>query len=364
MATFSIYLGRPFGIPTRIHWTFWILILWIIYTNASQGQSGVDILWHIGFIFSIFTCVVLHELGHALSARRYGIKTQSITILPIGGVASLEKMPEKPSQELVVAIAGPSVNVVIAFALWAILSLSGGLNIALEQLEAMTTINAENFFFALMFINVMLVVFNMIPAFPMDGGRVLRALLAMRMRRVDATTWAVRFGRFFAILFVFLGIAYNPFLILIAVFILLSAEGELKMVRSESHLGDHRIRDVVMKNYTLLDQSQPLSTAISALLDGQERQFLVADSNRITGYLTKKDIIHGLSKFDESVPIERVAQQVVNWAEEDDLIINIRRQMLNKGTGIMPVGRQGQLIGIVDLDNINEFLLIKGVSNS
>ena len=361
MTTFSIYLGKPFGIPTRIHWTFWILILWIIYTNASQGQSGVEILWYIAFIFSIFTCVVLHELGHALAARRYSIKTRSITILPIGGVASLEKMPEKPSQELVVAIAGPMVNVVIALTLWVILTFLGGLNIGAEELETMNTINGENFFFVLMAVNITLVLFNMIPAFPMDGGRVLRALLAMQMHRVQATTWAVRIGRFFAIIFVFLGFSFNPFLIVIALFILLSAEGELQMVRTESDLGDHRIRDVIMKNFTLLDQSQPLSTAVRALLDGQETQFLIADGERIIGHLTKKDIIRGLTQFDESVPIHQVTHQGVQWAEEEDFINSIRQRMLAKGMTIMPVGRQGQLTGIVDLENINEFLLIKGV---
>ncbi len=359
MKQFSISLGKPFGIPTRIHWTFWILILWIVYTNASQGAAGIDTLWYILFVFAIFTCVVLHELGHALAARRYGIGTRSITILPIGGVASLEKMPDRPVQELVVAIAGPMVNVLIALALGVSLSVSGSLSVGQETLEGMTRIEASNFLLAMFFVNIMLVIFNMIPAFPMDGGRVLRAILAMSMSKVKATEWAVNVGKLFAILFVFWGFSSNPFLIFIALFIVISAQGELEMVRSAHFLHSRSIRDVVMKDYTLLDENSPLSSAVEALLNGQEKQFLVANDREITGILTKNEIIQGLTKYGKDSPIGQISRRDVSWANEDDKIEEIRNRMLQNGIELMPIGQPGNLVGVVDVDNINEFLLIQ-----
>lgn len=359
MKQLSISLGRPFGIPTSIHWTFWILIIWIIYSNISQGQGGAETVWYILFVFAIFTCVVLHELGHSLAARRYGIRTRSITILPIGGVASLEKIPANPKHELVVAFAGPLVNIVIAAALWLILSLSGNLNLIAENVEEMANINGGNFLLSLLLVNIMLVVFNMIPAFPMDGGRVLRAILAMNMSRIKATEWAVRIGQFFAILFVFWGFSSNPFLIFIALFIVISANGELEHVRSEGYLSDNRIKDIVMKDFTLLDEKNPLSHAIKVLLNGQEKQFLVTDGIGITGYLTKNDIIEGLTEYNDLVPIKKVARPNVRWVGSDDTIIDIRMKMLQHGIGIMAVGSEGNLEGIIDIDNINEFLVIQ-----
>ena len=359
MKQLSISLGKPFGIPTSIHWTFWILIIWIIYTNASQGKGGAETMWYIFFVFAIFACVVLHELGHSLAARRYGIQTRSITILPIGGVASLEKIPENPKHELVVAFAGPLVNIIIAAALWLILSISGDLSLIANNVEEMTHINGANFLLSLLLVNIMLVVFNMIPAFPMDGGRVLRAILAMNMSRVKATEWAVRIGQIFAVVFVFWGFSSNPFLIFIALFIIISAHGELEHVRSESYLSDYRIKDILMKDFTLLDEKSPLSHAIKVLLNGQEKQFLVTDGNNITGYLTKNDIIEGLTGHGEQVRVGKIAKPNVTWIKTEDRIKDIRMRMLQNGNVIMPVGSEGNLEGIIDIDNINEFLLIE-----
>ena len=156
----SISLGKPFGIPTSIHWTFWILIVWIIYINASQGQSGGETIWYILFVFAIFGCVILHELGHSLAAKRYGIQTRSITILPIGGVAILEKIPENPKQELIVAFAGPLVNIVIAALLLFYLSLSGDLILSFSDVEEMTHINGGNFLINLLLVSTTNIMFT------------------------------------------------------------------------------------------------------------------------------------------------------------------------------------------------------------
>jgi len=214
---FSLQLGTLFGIPVYLHWTFLLLLGFVA---LSTGTSGVVL------VLAIFACVVLHEFGHALAARRYGIGTRDVTLLPIGGVARLERMPDDPRQELVVALAGPAVNVAIAGLLggWLVLAGTGpGVGLGLT---------GGSFAARLLSINLALVVFNLLPAFPMDGGRVLRALLAQRMGYVEATDLAAAIGRGMAVLFGIAGLLWNPMLILIALFVWTGAGQEAQMVRS------------------------------------------------------------------------------------------------------------------------------------
>jgi len=209
----SLQLGSYAGIRVQVHWTFWLLIVWIILRELFYGNSVESMLWSSAFILVLFLCVVLHEFGHALTARRFGINTEKITLLPIGGVASLEDMPEDPKQELLVAIAGPLVNVAIAMILYPFVSLETYINQSPEELQqSLGTIQAANFLFYLFSANTMLVLFNMLPAFPMDGGRVLRAILSLKLNRVMATRIASGVGQFLAMIFFFIGIFYNPIL--------------------------------------------------------------------------------------------------------------------------------------------------------
>ncbi len=360
MKQFSIPLGKFFGIPTTIHWTFWILIIWIVYRGLAEGSDRVEILWYVFFVFVIFACVVLHELGHALAARRYQISTRSITILPIGGVASLESMPEEPGKELVVAIAGPLVNVAIAIVVWLFLFATGQWESALENIEEMTTIHAGNFLFALLSVNILLVVFNMIPAFPMDGGRVLRALLSFKMSRVRATEWAVNIGKIFAILFVFWGFSNNPFLIFIALFIFLSAQAELNQVRAADLLGGHTVSSILMRDFTPLRTTQSLQQAVDVMLNGQETSFVVLDeANEVVGQLTKMDIVRGLSEKGVQVAIGEVMKPEVQWLTANMSLQEANELMLRNNIAIAPVGERGNLQGILDADNLQEFLMIR-----
>jgi Zn-dependent protease len=225
----SLNLGRYAGIAVKIHWTFSFLLIFVVVAELSRGASLNEVLFTLGFVLAIFLCVVLHEYGHALTARRYGINTDQIVLLPIGGIANIQKMPKKPKQELVIAIAGPLVNVVIA----AILALFLPLEELTGREEAVMTEapTAENFFLLLFSINIILVLFNAIPAFPMDGGRVLRALLAMAMPRLKATKVAARIGQLFSLLFIVAGFFYNPWLVLIGIFVFFAANSEYKLVK-------------------------------------------------------------------------------------------------------------------------------------
>jgi Zn-dependent protease len=225
-------LGRIAGIGVYIHWSFWILPAWVLLSTLSGGGGILAGLAGIVFIFGVFGCVVLHEVGHALMARRFRIGTRDITLYPIGGVASLERMPTRPSQELAIALAGPAVNVAIVVALLGVILLSG----AAPQ-GSLLNLAGGAFVANLMWVNVALVVFNLLPAFPMDGGRVLRAFLAMRLPYATATTIAARAGQVIAVILGLVGLLTGGMLFLVAVFVFLAAQAELTIVRRQSAVG-------------------------------------------------------------------------------------------------------------------------------
>jgi Zn-dependent protease len=219
----SIKIATIFGIEVRIHVTFFLVLAWIgLVYYQTAGLSGA--IQGVLFMLVLFGCVLLHEFGHALAAREFGIQTPDITLLPIGGVARLSRIPDKPWQELVVAIAGPLVNVVIAAALT--FAIHGSTEIL--QIDRLENPRIE-LLDALRSINVMLVLFNMIPAFPMDGGRVLRSLLAMVMPYTLATQIAAWIGQGLAVVFAIFGLRGNFFLIFIAFFIFVGAQQEVAM---------------------------------------------------------------------------------------------------------------------------------------
>ena len=229
MTRWSYKIAEPFGIGVYVHFSFLLIVAWVAFGQLRAGGGAAAVLSSVAFLFALFACVVLHELGHALAARRYGIRTRDITLLPIGGLARLERMPEKPVQELFVALAGPAVNVAIALALWVWLGLTGSL-VPADQVG----LTIGPFFERLLVINVALVVFNMLPAFPMDGGRVLRALLALRLGALRATRIAATVGKAMAALFAVVGLFFNPFLILIAFFIWFGATQETMMAEARA----------------------------------------------------------------------------------------------------------------------------------
>lgn len=222
----SLKVARIFGIPVYVHFSFLILMVALGVISALGGASGASIMQAMTFLVLMFTCIVAHEFGHILMARRFGIDTVDVTLLPIGGLARLERMPEKPSQELLVALAGPAVNVVIAGALFAYLTMSGAFTAVTDMEALVQTLPVQ-----VMIANTVMVLFNMLPAFPMDGGRVLRALLAIVLPYARATAIAARVGQVMAVLFGFA--AYytgNPMLALVALFVWFSAKQEAAQV--------------------------------------------------------------------------------------------------------------------------------------
>jgi Zn-dependent protease len=249
----SLSLGSIGGTEIRIHVTFLLFLVWLAAIYYRAG--GPEAAWQgTIFIALVFLCVLLHELGHVFAARRYGVKTRDVTLWPFGGIASMERMPEKPSQELIVALAGPAVNVVIA----AVLLLWLGTSLDPQNLTAIEN-PTVSLAAKLAGANIILVLFNMIPAFPMDGGRVLRALLAMHVGNARATELAASIGQGFAVVFGILGIFYNPMLIIIAVFIFLAASGEAAQAQLRAVAQGALVSDAMITKFQSLGTSARLA---------------------------------------------------------------------------------------------------------
>jgi Zn-dependent protease len=357
----SLSLGRIAGIRLEVHWTFLLIILWAIYVGWNQGGTTEAVLWTIAFVLVLFICIILHELGHSLTARQYGISTKKITLLPIGGVASLERMPEDPKQELMVAVMGPVVNIVIAFLLYFFIRSQLAVFQNPEEVEELfRVISGENFLLYLFITNIMLVVFNAIPAFPMDGGRVLRALLSFGMDRVRATQIAANLGQLIAVLFFFLGLMYNPFLIFIALFVYFGASGEYMMIRHMSLLKGHKVREAMMSGFTTLQISDTLEKVGEVLLSTTERHFVVlGSSGEVAGILYNNDITEAFqTRRTQQTVGDLMSKDFLMVAPDEDLSAIYRRVQGNQ-LSFFPVMENGYLIGTVDMENINEFMMIQ-----
>lgn len=357
----SYKIARAAGIDVRVHWTFLILLAWFFFSYYRETQLLESGLYGIGFVLAVFACVVAHEYGHALAARRYGVRTRDITLLPIGGVASLERMPERPREELIVALAGPAVNVLIAVGLYVYLATTGQLVNLTDYAESASRLDPQFLAENLFAVNLLLVLFNLIPAFPMDGGRVLRALLAMRWDRAKATRLAAGVGRTLAVAFVFLGFFYNFWLVFIGLFVYLGATSESRAVLTKSALDGYQVRDVLMTNYTALYEHEPLQRAVDVLLAGQEKEFLVLDlDGMVVGVLTREAIIRGLDGErgagvrvkDVSLadPLELPVQMSLDEAYE---------LMMAKHATVCPVYDGPHLAGMLNQENVQEFLLLR-----
>lgn len=354
MTRWSWKIGEFAGIGVYIHATFLLLVAWLAMRHYAAGDSLAATIVGIVFVLAIFFCVVLHEYGHALTARRFGVKTKDIILFPIGGVARLERIPEKPEQELWVALAGPAVNVVIALLLYVWLTVTGTM-VPWQELEV-----AEGpFLQRLMLVNVLLVVFNMLPAFPMDGGRVLRAFLAMRLPYQRATQIAATIGQGLALMFGFLGLVGNPFLLFIAFFVWIGAAQESSLVQIKAALGGIPLQQVMLTDFYQLAPEEPLSRAVDLTLAGSQKDFPVVEDGRVVGVLTQGALMHGLHDTGRDSRVDSVMLREFETADPGDTAEGVLIRLQTCDCQILPVVRDDALVGLINLENVGEFLQIQ-----
>ncbi|SIS78786.1 Zn-dependent protease (includes SpoIVFB) [Roseivivax lentus] len=338
--TWSFPLGRILGSEVRVHGTFLFLIAWIAVTAFSTGGVAGAVV-NVVFILALFACVVAHEFGHALMARRFGIRTPDITLLPIGGLARLERMPDRPGQEIAVALAGPLVNVVIAGALFLV-----GVRPGFAMLGDASGIGA--ILAGLLSVNVILVLFNMIPAFPMDGGRVLRGALSIFLPRLKATRVAVRVGQGFAILFAAYGFYTGSFMLpLIAVFIFFAGNAELGEMAARARVADLSVGDAMVSDFTHLSPDAPLAAAAELSETGDQDIFPVIGSDgRLHGFVTR-DCLHEAPRQGDPTPRVRdiigAAPRTLPISRGADALFDV----LSDAPAIGVTGPSGRVVGFV-----------------
>ncbi len=347
-------IGRIAGIDVYVHFTFLLLLGWVAISHYLAHGDLAEAMSGLAFILALFGIVVLHELGHALAARRYGIRTRDITLLPIGGVARLERMPEDPWQELVVALAGPAVNVVLAAGIYFALALGRGV----ESLDESVRVGG-GLLDQLFWVNVSLVAFNVLPAFPMDGGRVLRALLAMRLDYVRATQVAASIGQGMAVLFAFLGLFFNPFLIFIGLFVWLGAAQEASMVQMRSALAGIPVRRAMITEFRTLRPDDTLDQAVEHIRSGFQQDFPVVEDGRLVGVLTRSDLTAALGRHGPGARVREIMRRDFVTVDPRDMLQTALARLQDCDCHTLPVVRDGRLLGLVTADNLAEVLMIQ-----
>jgi Zn-dependent protease/CBS domain-containing protein len=334
-----------------VHATFWLLILFIIYVNWTHGHNLGTTMSGAIFVLVIFGCITLHELGHALTARRFGVETRDITLLPIGGLARLERMPENPVHELWVALAGPAVNIIIAAALYLVLaSMGSGLNFGEFSWFG------GNFLNKLMIVNLWLVAFNMIPAFPMDGGRVLRALLATRMEFSRATRVASRIGQGIACSFFLLGLFTDPFLIFIGVFVWAGAQQEAAMPQAHTSFGGIPVHRVMLTEFRTLNPDEPLGPLADLLRAGGQEEFPVVFGDHVLGLASRDALTQILAKEGSGGRVRDAMRRDVPTADPHQSLKQALELFRESRCRAIPVKDDGRLVGLLTHDQVQEFL--------
>ncbi len=357
----SIYLGKYFGIPVKVHWSFGLLFFYVIYTGQQFGMPVKGILNFALFTLLIFLCVVLHEFGHSLSARKYGVNTQDILITPIGGLARLERLPENPFHEMVVAIAGPAVNLVIAgilaFFLW-ITDYGFGI---IGDNESQVFNYYSNFPVLLMFLNLALLVFNLIPAFPMDGGRILRAGISIFKGREKGTLIASWVGRVLAVMFMIYGVYFNQWgLIFIGVFIFFAARSEYRSVAIEERLKSGRVADILSNAVHIFEENDLMQDVFKQDDDNYCDAYLVKnESEKIIGIINREVINQARTDGDIFTPLYRYMSDHFEPVTPELPIRQLFYLFSTKTYQILPVFGNGGFMGIVSRSDLQDFLTLK-----
>ncbi len=357
--TWSWKIARFWGIDIYMHVTFLLIVLWVAFSYWVELHNWSAVIGGVIFILALFVCVVLHEYGHALTARRYGIRTRDITLYPIGGVARLERIPDKPIEELWVALAGPAVNVVIAAVLLVILVATGGI----PPLRSIT-LASSSFVMRLFAVNVLLVAFNLLPAFPMDGGRVLRAILAMRLDYLRATQVAASIGQAMAFIFGFIGLLTDPWLLFIALFVWIGAEQESSMARLKQSLGGIPVSRAMQTNFETMAPQDTLARAVELILSGSQHDFPVVEDGRVIGILERDTFIKALAKSGQGEPVVSVMRREVPEVDTHEMVESALTRLQESGAKTLPVTHGGQLAGLITAENITEFLMIRSALRS
>jgi Zn-dependent protease/CBS domain-containing protein len=349
----SFKLGKIFGIDFRIHVTFLFLLLFIFFAGLSRG-SPADAMRAVLFICAVFASVLIHELGHSLIARRFGKEATNITLLPIGGLATIEEMPEKPSQEIAMSIVGPFINLAIAGILYLFVGRWSGVRV-----PDLYPDSAQAFFGGLIGVNIVLAVFNLIPAFPMDGGRVLRGILALKMDYSRATSLAVFIGQAVSMFFIFYGIFFNWWLALIGFFLYVGAGSEKQQVMLRSVLHQVPASEAMATDFQSLRPDEPLARALEHAYHGCQEDFPVAGDKGIQGILTRMDVLSAIHEKGVDLVVSEVMDRNFLSVDPHTPLDEVYKRLLSNHKTAAAVVEGGRLTGMLCLDGISRYFMVQ-----
>lgn len=348
----SFQAGKLFGIPVKIHLTFWLLLIFIGLTNWQQAGLEGSIRGLV-LVILLFGCVVLHELGHSLAAQHFGVVVKDIVLLPIGGVSQMDKIPDEPRKEFIISAIGPMISLGLALLFFLLAKFSNNI-LPIPK----GSIIKGNMLANLFWINFILGLFNLLPAFPMDGGRVLRAILAMRMDYLQATHLAVSLGQAFAVFFFFFGLFYNFWLALIAIFIYLGAENEEHETILRRALKKIPVYKAMITNYERLSPDDQLSKAMNIACHSLQMDFPVMEDNTLIGLLSRDKFLSSMRDHSPQTPIREIMNtDFVSLVDTEPLEEAYNKISEMKG-GFIPVMRGGRLIGFINLEQIGKYHML------
>ncbi|HMC82889.1 MAG TPA: site-2 protease family protein [Candidatus Polarisedimenticolia bacterium] len=342
----SFRVGRVFGIPIRIHATFLILLGIFFFSEARHlgARSGVRSL---AFMLLLFTCVLLHELGHCVVAMRFGVTIHSITLYPFGGIATLVEIPREPAKEILIAVAGPLVNFTLAIGLFGIVAL-----LAPAEHLGLVPLTGTDLVRSLFSANLLLGLFNMIPAYPMDGGRILRGILACRIDYHRATQVAANIGKMFGILFVAVGVFVDWWLAVIGVFLYMGATSEEQSTLLQSTLDDLRVRDLMITDFQTVSPAETLQDVLGRSFHSFQDDFPVVRGDAFLGVLTRARILEAMRQEGREQSVQAILEPVKERASPSDRLRDVMRRMHARGVTLLPVMEEERLVGIVTLGGI------------
>ena len=349
-------IGTLFGVAIRIHATFPLLLLWIATMDFVSGGTWRQIGIGLAFILAMFGMVVLHELGHALVARKFGVRTRDITLLPIGGVARLDRIPHRPMHELWISLAGPAVNAVIAAILFSALALRR------VPAEEEVRLLEQGFATRLAWANVALALFNLLPAFPMDGGRVLRAILALQIEPVRATDIAVLIGKSLAVALGIVGVATNPLLVMVAVFVWFGAEQEGGATRLRNALEGVPVQDVMMTEFHVLSPNDELKQAVNLALAGGQQHFPVVSDGAIVGMLSWDALLAGLADAGSSARVGDKMRRSSRSLHASDPVERVLDRQGGERVSALPVVQDNRIVGLFTPENLVESVVLRSAA--
>jgi Zn-dependent protease/predicted transcriptional regulator len=351
---FKIFSFR--GINVFIHWTFLFLVGWVIMVNARTGNDIEQLTWSIIFLLAVFTSIALHELGHALMASRYGIKARNMVLLPIGGIASIERFPGNPKQELMISLAGPAVNILIALLLLPFIQAYPPF---WDYREGVSIMHGHDLFYTLHLANIGLALLNLIPAFPLDGGRILRALLGFKINYVRATNIAEHTGRIIAVALIAAGIVFSSLLPpLIGIFIIFSAGMEEYYLRLKALAKDIKLMDILMYDYNSIRANTTVKEAAGVLMNNHSKYFVVMEGAHPVGSINRMEIVKAIAEKNYDEPIGMLLRKELTYLDGDQPVDSVLEKLAENDERIYPVMENNQFTGVVNFNHVIEYLLL------